>query len=353
MKKFYIHKIKDFIRPGYYFYKDIFDFPGKKRLTKNIALKNLHEGQRAFLLLTGESLQHIDIVKFKDEIVFGVGFIFLHEDIKKINLNFYINTEPSKSLSPSNPNWPKSHLGPLENRGIVRFYQEVDKRLENKTALILNSDNYKHIANNNLFKDKTKYFIKTKKDLCLDNQIPYDIIADLTKRSVSGGGSIFFAILIMMYMGFKEIYLCGAGYTYQPIYMYHFYDNVVYPKNMGKQKAEIEARKAIVVRNCKSNSILEFNGLFEKENLYRAVCVSRSAHDLHKEKHRILNNYAKSQGVKIYNIIPDGFESPVYEKISWHDVKNKVLPDNPDNNTTDKKNREDTQNIILPSTKTN
>ena len=50
-----------------------------------------------------------------------------------------------------------------------------------------------------------------------------------------------------------------------------------------------------------------------------------------KDKHRILNNYAKSQGVKIYNIVPDGFESPIYEKTTWQEVESKILPRNPDN----------------------
>ncbi len=330
MKESHINKIKDLLRPGYYFCKDIVDLEGRKRLRKNIILNDLYLGKRAFLLLTGASLQQIDITKLKDEFVFGVGFIFLHKDIRKINLNFYMNAEPSKSLNPSNPNWPKSHLGPLGLEGMITFYKEVDERLENQTTLILHSDNYKYIEINNLFKDKTKYFIKGKKDLRINEKVPYKIIADLTRRSISGGGSVFFSILIMMYMGFKEIYLCGAGYTYEPIYMYHFYDNFVFPKNMGKQKVEIEARRAIEVRNRKEGSTLEYYGLFGKDDFYSGVYTRRMDNDPNKDKHRILNNYAKSQGVKIYNIVPDGFESPIYEKISWQEVENKILPGNPD-----------------------
>lgn len=88
MRKFYRNKIKDLLRPGYYFCKDIVDFEGRKRLKKNIILNDLYLGKRAFLLLTGASLQQIDINKLIDEYTFGTGFIFLHEDIRKINLNF-------------------------------------------------------------------------------------------------------------------------------------------------------------------------------------------------------------------------------------------------------------------------
>ena len=113
MKEFYIDKIKDLLRPAYYFCKDIIDFKGRKRIKKNIILNDLYLGKRAFCLLTGESLQQIDIHKLKGEYTFGTGFVFLHEDIGKINLTFYVNTEPSKSFHPNNPNWPKDYLGPL------------------------------------------------------------------------------------------------------------------------------------------------------------------------------------------------------------------------------------------------
>ena len=241
-----------------------------------------------------------------------------------------MDIEPSKTFRTGLPQWPESHLGPLGHEGIVQFYREIDERLEDSTILILHSDNYKYI-NNNFFKNKTKYFVKGKKYLHVIEGVPYKIIADLTKRSISGGGSVFFSILTLMYMGFKEIYLCGAGYTYEPISHYHFYDNFVFPKSMGRKKAELEARKAIDDRNRKMGSTLEYYGLFEKDNLYRGVYIIRKDHDPNKDKHRILNNYARSQGVKIYNIVPDGFESPIYEKITWQEVESKILPGDPDN----------------------
>ena len=329
MKDFLRDKIKDLLRPGYYFCKDFFDLPGRKRLKENIILNDLYLGKRVFLLLTGASLQQININKLKNEYTFSAGFIFLHKDIGKTNLTFYMDIDPSKIFRAGLPQWPESHLGPLGYEGIVQFYREIDERLGNKTILILHSDNYKRIEINNLFQDKIKYYVKSKKHLHLIEGVPYKIIADLTRRSISGGGAVFFSILTMMYMGFKEIYLCGAGYTYEPMYYLHFYDNFVFPKSMGREKAEIEARKAIDILSEKHSSKFEYYGLFEKDDLYRSVCVIRKDYDPNKDKHRILNNYARSQGVKIYNIVPGGFESPIYEKISWQEVESKILSDNP------------------------
>lgn len=328
MNWFQKSKIIDLLRPGYHLCKDIFDLPGKKRLEKNIVLKNRYDGKRAFLVLNGESLQQIDISELENECTFGVGYIFLHEDIEKMGLTFYMNPERKGAFYPGVAHWPEACLGPIGDGGMGKFYQEIEKRLGNKTALFLHSDNYKYIQRNNFFKNRTKYFIKGKKKLHLNEKTPYELNADLTKRSIGGGGSLFFSILIMMYMGFKQIYLCGAGYTYEPVYMLHFYDNFIFPKSMGKEKAEIEAQNAIENMNKKYSANFEYHGIVEKNDYYRSICVQRGGHDSNKEKHQLLNNYAKSQGVKIYNITPDEFESPIYEKISWQDAESRVLSNN-------------------------
>ena len=332
MKDFLRDKIKDLLRSGYCFCKDIVDLKGRKRLKRNTVLRDSYRGERAFLLLTGESLQQIDISKLQEECTFGVGLIFLHDDVEKINLTFYMDAEPSKSFKPSNPSWwPKSHLGPLGNEGIEVFYRELDKRFGNRTILILPSDNHKHIEKHSIFQHKSVYYIKGKKHLRVPKKISYRTIPDLTRRSISGGGAVFFSILIMMYMGFKEIYLCGAGYTYEPLCWLHFYDNFVFPKSMGREKAEIEAKKAINSMYRTHSSSPEYHGFFEKDGFYRSICVRRKDSDSNMNKHRILNDYVRSQGVKIYNIVPDGFKSPVYEKITWQEVEGKILPTNPDN----------------------
>ena len=50
-------------------------------------------------------------------------------------------------------------------------------------------------------------------------------IFDLDRRNDFMLGSHYFMIAASIYMGFKEIYFLGGGYTYQPINRCHFYDN--------------------------------------------------------------------------------------------------------------------------------
>jgi len=315
-------KIEHYLRSGYYFFKDISDFGGRKRLKKNITLYNLCAGKKAFFLGTGESLETIDINMLKNEYTLGANLIFLHNDIKKIDLNFYLNLDIYTSTLPQ---WPEGYLGPPGYEGKAQIYKEIDESLRNNTALILPSDNYKCI--NNIIENKTKYYVKVRKKLHVINGLPYKTVADLTKRRISGGSSLYFSIQVLMHMGFKEIYLCGTGYTYNPEYVFHFYDNIVFPKSIGKNEAIRSVKNAIEIRRKKGGSA-EYYGLLEKGDLYRGICIRRKNENnpQHYDYHRKIKEYADSQGVKIINIVPEGFESPVYEKMSWEKVVSKILP---------------------------
>jgi len=316
------NKIKDLLRPAFYYCKDIFDFAGNKRLKKNIELYNRHLGNRAFLLCTGESIQHINIEQLKNEYTFGINLIFIHEDIKKIDLSYYVYLDTNRNLYSGMPQWPAAYLGPLGHKPIRQIYEEIDKRVDNNTKLILNSESFKYA--DELFINKTKYYTKVQKKLNVINGVPYSIIADMTSRTISGGGSIYFTILIMIYMGFKEIYLCGAGYTYKPVYQLHFYDNFVFPRTIGKERAVQEIKKEII-NQYGNDGAVEYFGVHESRDLFRGVCVTKESPHKDYETHIKMNEYAKSKGVKIINIVPEGFESPVYEKIAWVEVVDNII----------------------------
>lgn len=325
--------LRAILRPPYYFMKDLSPY-SKRLMARNSTLENKYNGQRGFLLLSGESLNCIDISKLKGEYTAGCGFLFLDKDIANLPLSFVLSTEAGPTLdklnAPGWQNWPEE-LIPSDgiNQGYI-FLKNIKEHFSDKgTITFLNANRIAYYKRAKLFSfnEPNVFYIKSNPYL-FTSKAPK---LNLTKRFTGGDGSVFNLVLIMIYMGFKEIFMCGAGYTYEPISHYHFYDNFVFPKSMGRKKAELEARKAIDDRNRKMGSTLEYYGLFEKDNLYRGVYIIRKDHDPNKDKHRILNNYARSQGVKIYNIVPDGFKSPIYEKITWQEVESKILPGNPDN----------------------
>jgi hypothetical protein len=316
--------LRSILRPPYYFMKDLSPH-SRKLMARNSELKNKHNGQRGFLLLTGESLSCIDVPKLKGEYTAGLGFLFLLKDIVDLPLTLMLSTEPGPTMdgfrAPGWGNWPEelipsqgiNHGNIFTSRGTITFLDA------NKVAY------YKRI---NLldFNEPNVFYVKSNPYL-FTSRAPK---LDLTRRFTGGSGGMFNLVLIMIYLGFKEIYLIGAGYTYEPMYMLHFYDNLVFSKAMGRQKAELEARRAIDIRNRKIGGNLEYHGLLEKDNFYRGIYINtqRKEYDYLRDQHRILNKYARSLGVKIYNIVPDGFESPIYDKITWQEVKNRILQGN-------------------------
>ena len=310
--------LKDFIRPLFYFIKDAFDYKGKKRLRKNINLYNRHFKERGFLFCTGESIRHIDIELLTNEYTFGINLFFLHEKIKKLNLSYYVYLD--NKLFDGMPQWPENLLGPLGSSPMQKVYEELNNRVPSETELILNSECYNY--SNNFFKNRKIFFSKTSKALNLNNKSPYKSHLDFTKNRIPGGGSVYYAILIMIYMGFKKIYLCGAGYTYSPEYCYHLYDNIIVQKKLGKKNAIHSIKKEIEKRR-KNGGTTEYYGLLENYNEYRGICISHKNNNnpAHLEYHRKLKEYAESQGVEIINVIPERFESPVYKSINFNDIQ--------------------------------
>jgi hypothetical protein len=314
--------LKDFIRRVYYFSYDILDFKGREILKRNISLSDKYRGERAFILGTGESLNTIDITMLKDEFTLGTNLIFLHDEIKHIDLNMFVLLDNYRNTLPQ---WPENHVGPNGYDGKEQIYKEIDEKLIDTTTLILPRENYKCI--NNVINDKTKFFVKAKKNLYLNNELSNKIVTDLTKRKICAMSSIYSSIMVLMYFGFKEIYLCGQGYTYNPEYVFHFYDNIVFPKSIGKNEAIHSIKNELAVRKEKGGSA-EYYGLLEKGDYFRGICIRRKNENnpQHYKNHRKIKKYADSQGVKIINIVPKGFESPVYEKINWAKVVSEVLP---------------------------
>ena len=119
-----------------------------------------------------------------------------------------------------------------------------------------------------------------------------------------------------LYMGFKELYLIGCDYTYEPTREYHFYNQLCISKSINKEIA-IQWSKKI----AKANNFEVFN-IGEDDNYYKPLFVK---YNYSKEKYLVVKNFAESIGVKIYNIVPDEFKSPIYPGFSWDTFVKNVL----------------------------
>ena len=72
--------------------------------------------------------------------------------------------------------------------------------------------------------------------------------------------------------------------------------------------------------NKRWKSIFEIFGMYEHENYFRAIVSKPMSNDLLND-HRNINEFAKLNGVEIINILPAGFKSPIFNSISWDELK--------------------------------
>lgn len=235
-------------------------------LNKNASLKNLFHGQRCFLFGTGMSIDDIDLSRFKNQYTFGCNLLIRHKDFSKLNISFYSVCDSLYGL----------RYGVVEFSHPDNLLPKIDKSNKSKeTIFFFHCSTKKFIKKNNLFLRRQVHFLVSR-GIKPSGKIK---TFDLDKPNDFMFGSRSFMIAASIYMGFKELYLFGMGYVYKPIQFCHFYDT----------QEEIEKAKK-----------------------YKSFPVDKTNYDVRK--------VAEQNGVEIFNVVPDGFESPVYQKISLNDV---------------------------------
>ena len=167
-------------------------------LAKNQELKNLHAGERCFVLGNGPSLRQVDLSLLSNEFIFTVNNFSFVEGFAKARTNAHL--------------W--MDLSFFNLRNDMKF--NMDKIL----------GNYHRIASQNpiCFADVRGFnFIKKNKlDEVLDMRYLYvsgDIVSnepisiDIARQITGFYTVVQYAIDVAIYMGFKEIYLLGCDST--------------------------------------------------------------------------------------------------------------------------------------------
>ena len=164
-----------------------------KRLRK---FRNIHTGERCFVIGSGPSIKQQDLTILKDEITFTANWFVHHEHFDELVINYYCASDPN--LWQQGDGFPETLYSPLNrNRDIVKFFEHTAKPVCKKGKL---------------FADHQVYFIKL--DYCrkvLDNFVSLD-----PSKLVYHGGTVVidFCLPIAYYMGFQEVYLLGCDCDY-------------------------------------------------------------------------------------------------------------------------------------------
>lgn len=250
--------VKAVVRPIYKKFEYCFN---RTILKRNLKLRNKYVGRRIIILGDGLSLGAIDLKKLKNEFTFGCNYVMLHNDFLGMDLNFYSMIASRRSANAV----PWSPTGSVQD-GLIRFNKMIRA---NGLKCFFDVSMRRFVEENALFQNDDVHYVMSGEGL----QKIMVVNTDLSKPVSTMEGSLYFMIASSIYMGFKEIYICGSGYTYFPQQVGHFYD-----------------------------------GIFELNM------------DPPDSRHFLMKQFAEDNGVEIINVVPDGYKSPVYQSISVQDL---------------------------------
>lgn len=169
------------------------DSKSKRLVRHNAAFKNIHDGERCFILGTGPSLNTLteaQVDRLKSEVVFGV--------------NSFYKSAIGSALEPRYYALIDSFYWEVESWNSI-FSEIASKYAGNPPIFITGTGAQHFIGNLGLSKPSIYLYFKKYPTNKMSAQITENLYATMNCVSTS--------ILVAMYMGFKEIYLLGCDYN--------------------------------------------------------------------------------------------------------------------------------------------
>ena len=163
----------------------------KEILAKNEMLKGTGKGKRAFLLATGPSLKNENIKRLASEDCFSVSNFFLHEDINLIKPKFHFFAPYHEPMI-------------LEN--YVQWLAKADRELPPDTGVFLGHKGLDIVREFKLFPNREIYY------LYLTSYPPRNTV-DITRCVLGPQTGPLMILPVLIYMGYKKIYLLGCDHT--------------------------------------------------------------------------------------------------------------------------------------------
>ena len=216
-------------------------------LKKNEKFKNIHKGESCYIFGNGSSLKHYDLKQFNDRVSIGCGSLFVHKDIKEIDLKYYYVSHPLFFYK----FWKNPYSKKYEKNKVGSFYRNQIKK-HSGIQYFASLSNYFGIQGKNI---NYVYHFGQSSKLNIGNQM--DSVFSMMTGALPG------MIGMALYMGFENITLVGCDYTSNPMKSGHFYefgeetevdsDNDIYYGEMLNSVSELAKINTIVIDN-------EFNG---------------------------------------------------------------------------------------------
>jgi hypothetical protein len=188
----------------------------KNKLSKNITLKNLHEGKSCVIFGNGSSIKYFNIKRHEGFFYMGTTYAMLHKDIKKLKPDFYVI--PQKyDFYPINHHVRHNQKAEWNFNHRLRIYERILK-IGKETRFFINLSNYYGF----FYRPKLLNFFFSFKD---NKSSSDDFECDLANNFNYTSGSLETMIGISKYLGFKKLILIGCDYLGTPKLDGHFYSN--------------------------------------------------------------------------------------------------------------------------------
>lgn len=186
-------------------------------LRANKSLLNRHRGERCFILCNGPSVKQQDIRPLKNEIVFSVSNGYLHPDFGEIRPRYHCV--------------PQITYAKMTPELTVRWFREMHARLLD-AELFLDQQEWALVQQHGLFAGRQVKYICAGRNYFLKNPISIPALDGIVPRAQTVP---IMAILIALYMGFKNIYLLGVDHDWfvKKEYRYFFEPGLLAGMDLG------------------------------------------------------------------------------------------------------------------------
>ncbi len=159
-------------------------------LERNVRFRDVHRGERCFILGSGPSIAEQDMTRLAGEIVMTQNHFHAHEQIGRIAPRYHVIV-PKYQPREYDADW-------------VAWLNSMNERLPQDTVLFFDKNTKYLVDDLGLFASRA-YYMQTGYSGALLRRAPVDI----TKRIMVVPTVITQCLAVAIYMGFREIYLVG------------------------------------------------------------------------------------------------------------------------------------------------
>ncbi len=228
---------------------------------QNRELKNIHQGNRCFILATGLSINDQNLKLLKNEFCIAVSNFYLHPDFRLIDPQYYC-------IAP----WHPPHN--IEN--YLQLLKEIGD-ISKKCSFFLGINEYARVNQNNILLDHNVYYHNT-------SAIELDKDVDLCQPVLSPMSVTIMALQSAIFMGFSEIYLLGCDHDSILNFSGKFANQHFYPEEKAKLITDISTFKP---------ELLNYIRLWNQYEMLNTIAQSKNIKIFNATKRSLLDVFDK------------------------------------------------------------